>query len=257
VANLRHGYYSKSADVVLAELGEDPAEFKRRLDSLVAAYNPVDALQMSLVMQMARALWRIERFHRVAESLAVKNWQAARTQNTELRTLKKVPLMNKIDRLRALFEAVCSPPDVEVGGAEITLLEKCQQDLLPENKREILGLMLRLRKPGTPSGLAPAGGAVADLSAAEGEERRKVRLDLYQLLMSVIDPLEQQFISGRDEMEEWIERDHALAAAESDAKLLRRGEEASLREVWRIAKLLISIRRTRNAKMSKIKVDPD
>jgi hypothetical protein len=156
--------------------------------------------------------------------------------------------MNKIDRLRALLEAVCSPPDVEVGGAEITLLEKCQQDLLPEDQQEILGLMLRLRKPGTPSGLAPTGGAVADVPAAEGEERRKVRLDLYQLLMSVIDPLEQEFVSGRDEMEERIERDHVLAASESDAKLLRRGEEASLREVWRIAKLLISIRRTRNAK---------
>jgi hypothetical protein len=55
-ANLRHGYYSKAAEVALGALGEDPAEFKRRRESLIDTYEPADALEMGLVMQMARAL---------------------------------------------------------------------------------------------------------------------------------------------------------------------------------------------------------
>jgi hypothetical protein len=57
-ANLRHGFYSKSAEVALTALGEDPAEFKRRLESLIETYQPANALEMGLVMQLARALWR-------------------------------------------------------------------------------------------------------------------------------------------------------------------------------------------------------
>ncbi|MGA3168724.1 MAG: hypothetical protein ABSF14_21700, partial [Terriglobia bacterium] len=76
-ANLRHGYYSKSAEVALAALGEDAAEFKRRLESLLATWQPAKALEMGLVMRMARALWRMERFDRIQESLAVKHLERA------------------------------------------------------------------------------------------------------------------------------------------------------------------------------------
>jgi len=72
-ANVRHGYHSRAAEVALAALGEDPAEFKRRLESLVNTWEPAKALEMGVVIRMARALGRMQRFQRMAESVAARD----------------------------------------------------------------------------------------------------------------------------------------------------------------------------------------
>jgi hypothetical protein len=51
-ANVRHGFYSQSAEGALATLGED--EFQRWLQSLMATWQPANAL----VMRLVHALWR-------------------------------------------------------------------------------------------------------------------------------------------------------------------------------------------------------
>ena len=247
VANLRHGFYSKSAEVALRALGEDPAEFKRRLQSLVDTYQPANALEMGLVMQLARALWRMERFHRLAESLAVKHLEQARKNREIKEAILRMPLFEKLDRLKELFGATCMDLEPIVGPEEMQVFEKCRGDLRAEKAKEILELLLRLRKPGDLEDLGPAAKMLdpdGQIPAAEGEERKAARRELCRVLALEIEALEKEILGDDDDPEgahAQFDRDKMLATAQPQAALMNRGEESSLRQVWRLIHLLMNI----------------
>jgi hypothetical protein len=60
-ANTRHGYYSQAPGAQMHVLGEDPEEFERLLESLLAVWEPENEYQISPVRRMARLTWRLER----------------------------------------------------------------------------------------------------------------------------------------------------------------------------------------------------
>ena len=105
-ANVQHGYYSKAAEVALTALGEDPAEFKRRLDSLVETFAPGNALEMGLVYRNARALWRMDRYDRIAESIVVKHLEQSQIGPKYVEALAWLALNDKLQRLQALLVAI-------------------------------------------------------------------------------------------------------------------------------------------------------
>jgi hypothetical protein len=249
-ANLRHGYYSKSAEVALAALGEDPAEFKRRLESLVATYQPANALEMGLVVQMLRAQWRMERFHRMAESLMVEHLEKTRKHKQIGEAILLAPLFEKYERLNELAGAVCPASETPIGPEAMQVFEKCRGDLPAEKAMQVLQLLLRLRKPGAEGDFGPSAKMLeehGEVPAAEGEERIAASRDLMGLLAGEIEPLEKR-IRGEDpeEARAQIERDQMLAGAQPKAALLNRGEESSLRQLWRTTNLLLKIQK--NAK---------
>jgi hypothetical protein len=113
--------------------------------------------------------------------------------------------------------------------------------------KEILRLLLRLRKPGTteefdPGLLAQAGEA----PAAEGDERMAVNRDLTRVLAREIEALEKRIHEpdeDPDEARAQFDRDEILAKAQPKAALMNRGEESSLRQVWRTTQLLMKIKK--------------
>lgn len=249
-ANLRHGCYSKAAEVALTALGEDPAEFKRRLDSLINTYEPANALETSLVAQLARALWRMERFNRVQESLAVKHLERAREIKKYEQAMKCLPLREKLQRLKDLFAATCMDLEPSVGPEELKVFEKCRGDLSEKTAKETLRLLLRLRKPGMTGEVVPSTGLLAgaaEVAVAQGEERIAVGRELTRVLGVVIESLETRLLEHYERPDEagaQIDRDEMLAWGQAKATLTIRGEEASLRQVWRITNLLMRIKKS-------------
>jgi hypothetical protein len=261
-ANLRHGYYSQAAQVALAALGEDPAEFKRRLDSLVRNYEPADALEMGLVMQMLRAQWRMERFHRLGESLAVKHLQEARKKQQLKDAIFCMPLIEKMERLEGLYDAACLDMEDFVGPEAMQVFEKCRGDLPAEKSKVVLELLLRLRKPGAGEELGPAAKRPdldGTIPAAEGEERKAAQRELGAVLAGEIGPLQKRIMGDQpDEAQAQFDRDQMLAQAQPQAGLMNRAEESSLRQLWRTTNLLMKIQKERKKqKEVKMKGDPN
>ena len=253
--NLRHGYYSKSAEVALAALGEDAAEFKRRLESLLATWQRVNALEMGLVMRMARALWRMERFDRIQESLAVKHLERALEIKKRLEACVCMPLIEKLERLKALFGADCLEWEGSVGPQDMKLFEQARGDVPKEKANQILLLLLRLRKGGPAEDLYPEASELAEageIPVAEGEEREAARQEIIHSLVPEIESLQRRIFRPEEESDDphaRFDRDEILAGVEPRAALMARGEESSLRQVWRTTRLLMKIKQ--EARMQK------
>jgi len=247
-AKLRHGFYSKSQEVALTALGEDPREFKRRLESLLTSYQPADALEWGLVVQMARAQWRMERFHRMAESLMVEHLEKMRKNKQVGEAILLAPLFDKYERLNELGGAVCMTWKTPLGPEALQVFEKCRGDLPAEKARQVLQLMLRLREPGAQGDFGPSAKMLEEHgeipAAEEKEERNAASRDLMALLAEEVEPLEMR-IRGEDpdEARRQIERDLMLAGAQPEAAILNREEESCLRQLWRTTNLLLKIQK--------------
>jgi hypothetical protein len=261
VARLRHGYYSQAAEVALTALGEDPAEFRRRLDSLIAASNPANALEMGLVMQTARSLWRMERFHRIAESQTVQRVEQVMAKQRQAEAIRAYPLIGKLERLKQLLGAICVDFHRDAGPEEMQLFEQCRGDVSAAKADAIKRLLLRLR-PLCPAADPPApptsAEAIAEVPAAEGEERMAVRRELLVTLGQEIESTEKSFLgTDQDSPEAQIERDNIVASALPEAEFMNRAEESSLRQVWRATELLRKVKKAARAEMTpKIEDEP-
>jgi hypothetical protein len=205
---------------------------------------------MGLVVQMARAQWRMERFHRMAESLAVKHLERARRGKEMGQAILCMPLFEKMERLKALYTATCLNPDPVVGPQEMRVFEKCRGDLPADKSKVVLELLLRLRKPGATEDLGPAAKLLdpdGKIPAAEGEERRSAWRELGTVLAIAIEPIEKRIIGEEiDEAQAQFDRDQLLAEAQPEAALMNRAEESSLRQLWRTTNLLLRIRKNAN-----------
>ena len=243
VANLRHGYYSQSTEVAMAAMGEDPMEFESRLQSLIETWDPVNALEMGLVMRLARALWRMERLDRMEESLAVKHLERAREGKQREKAILCMSLYQKMERLKALFAATCMDPDSGIGPQEMKLFEQCRGDVMEEKAKAVLELLLRMQELAESETLQPVD--AVQIPATEGEEYLATYQELTGLLSSQIESLDRLVLDSDEEPDEvhaQFDRDEILAGAEARTTLTARREESSLRQVWRITNLLMKIK---------------
>jgi hypothetical protein len=248
VSRLVHSYCSKSGDQALEAQGEKPADFNARLDSLLDAYQPANALEVGLVVQMARAMWRMNRFHRIAESMAVKHLERAQQRKILGQAIMTMPLIQKMERLEALFAQTCCDESLYVGPEAVRLFEACRADLPAEKAPEVLRLLARLREPGTRLELGPLGCLLEGdepLPAAEGEERHAAWRELAGALADEIQPLKDRICGeNQDEAQAQFDRDQCLAGVQPEATLMNRGEESSLRQLWRTTNLLLRVQKT-------------
>src|SRR5208282_60382 len=201
------------------------------------------------VMQLARALWRMERFHRVAESLAVNYVEKTEELSKQVEALTRQPFFDKLEHLKELCYATCLDQGVIVGPPEMKLFEKACHDVPEETAKEILRLLLGLRKPGTTAELGPEAqllGEDEDVPAAEGEEREAARLELLRIVDPLINSLKERimrYAEDPDKAREQFNRDEILARGQAKVALMNRGEESSLRQVWRLTHLLMNIKK--------------
>lgn len=252
-ANLLHGYYSQSTEVALTALGEDPAEYKRRLESLIRTWEAFDDMKIGLVVQLARALWRVERYHRVQESMAVQNQERMLQSKGYLEATTWISDHDKVQRLKNVFYAADAAKEGGVGIEAIRVLEKARGDLPEEKAFNLLTLLLRLREPAATEELLPwiqqVGGAEA-VPVAEGEDRRAVSRELVGILAEESEATEKRLLEPDDDpdaVRAQFERDEMLAVIQPKAAVMTRAEESSLRQVLRITHLLINIKKAEEA----------
>ena len=112
---------------------------------MIGACDPANALEMGLVMQAARSLWRMDRFYRLAESQTVERVERVMANKRRAEAIRSYPLIGKIERVQSLLGATCLDPDRDVGENEMQLFEQCRGDVSAEKAEAIKRLMLRLR----------------------------------------------------------------------------------------------------------------
>lgn len=71
-ANLRHGLYSQSEDVVLESLGEDPEGFRKMRLGMYSSWPLAASSQPALIDELAVAKWKLHRIERQQEELQIR-----------------------------------------------------------------------------------------------------------------------------------------------------------------------------------------
>jgi hypothetical protein len=231
--------------VALVALGEDPDDFQRRFESLIATYQPADALEMGLVFRMVRDLWRAERFDHMAESVSVKHLEQSQGSKALVMGHQCLQLDQQMKHVDALAYAVSGLKAV-VSAPELKLFENCREGLSAEKAKEILVLLVRLREPGTDLELGPLAELLSeDVPAAEGEEREPVRAKLVRSLEAESGSLMERILAPDENPDAALaqfDRDQMLVAGQTHASVLRQAEELSLRQLWRTTNLLLKIK---------------
>ena len=190
----------------------------------------------------------------MAESLAVKNLKEGRKNKEIKEAILSMPLTEKMERLKELFGATCMDLEPSVGPEEMRVFEKCRGDLPAEKAKEILEILLRLKKPGATEDLGPAANMLDPdgkiPAAAAGEERIALGRDLTRALAMEIEPLENRLLDPDEDPSDaqaQFDRDEILARGQEKVALMNRAEESSLRQVWRLTHLLINIKKAASA----------
>jgi hypothetical protein len=188
----------------------------------------------------------MERFSHMAESMAVQHLERARAGQKLQEAILYIALDEKLERLKNLFVATCMGVERSVGPEEMKVFEKCRGDVPENTAKEILRLLRRLRKPGTAEELGSEAGLPAEAPVVEGEERMAVNRELTRVLAIEIEALEKRILKPDEDPDEpraQFDRDEILAKAQPKAALMNRGEESSLRQVWRTTQLLMKIKK--------------
>ncbi len=119
---LKHGAYSALTAVLP---GEDPAEFKKLHEKLVAEYNADDPLEQDVVTNIARLIWR-------KQNLATYRLAAAASARVDQINSRLIPrqLTKSTIQLLSFEEPVGEPPTPEeIRSGEAVAKEQIQKEL--------------------------------------------------------------------------------------------------------------------------------
>jgi len=147
-AHLRHGFYSKSDEVALRALGEDPDDFRELLEGLRDDRKAAGALRKRLGEHMARSFWRMRRADRMQEGFALR--QAKAEDSTRLGRLHvQMMRLKMISRnWQLLAESVkrehyvTTPQDLEM------MKHLHKEDVAKDMSEVALALFYQLQEPG-------------------------------------------------------------------------------------------------------------
>ncbi len=253
-AKVRHGFYAHGQSEVLLALGEDPVQFQELLDSLFETWQPENLQEMTLVLRLARAVWRMDRADRIQESLLVEQVHRPLSLPTPLDILND-HVWVLANRALILADRVCKqgyftgPEDFqayrEIYGKE--------PDAGHEEGPAILLSMGRLRKPGAEGGDSwmDAGGEGGSALPEEGglreEERQRLRLKFFTSFARI----HSKATTGHGEPRRESKRFHTrhgfeslMAPQDRDGPfmLMQRWEDSNLRQILRITELLTKMK---------------
>ena len=147
-ASLRHGFYSQDRDTALRALGEDPVDFEVLLLAARDKWQPEDGFEERLAMQLARAMWRLERADRMQESYALRQAQEVNSTRESRQHEQMMRLKMTEATLQSLAQSVAREHYVTTP-ADLALMK----NLLPEESMKEMGdialaLFLQLQEPG-------------------------------------------------------------------------------------------------------------
>jgi hypothetical protein len=320
-ANTRHGFYSQAEGAALRALGEDPAEFDSVVSALMVKWRPANGFEKLLVMRLARAIWGVERGHRMQEGYALR--QARDVNRGREDRLHAEMMRQKMTSasLQTLAQSVARPhyvttPDdlelmkslyregevKEMGEMAVALFYQLREPGAADpgeggehagseadvrrvwrRIREIFGLPTSDPEPeadeapasgrppgsqqdagatstdGAPASSRPQGsqqdagateveeeGPDSDIISEEWEAREPVRGLLEHILSRQVQLCEaQRNATLRESLlgPSPYERAAEIAPAHTNALLMRRMQDSSFREVWRVTNLLLKVKR--------------
>jgi hypothetical protein len=240
-AKLLHGFYSQARDEAMIALGEDPKEYAGLLRSLVDDLQPRAGLQSQVVLQMGRALWRMQRAERMQDGLAVRRVH----RGLQTQQLAAAPSLLHV---HDIYEGLCAigrmlnREDSTPGPGEIETLMKAFGATPPDDVRKLFPLLRSYREAAAkatgPTTEHDAAGPIP--STAEGQAREAARKQLDAALDEVIMPYARkcELLLGEFEKARSPEGIAALMAPKDEnALLMQRMEESSLRQLWRLTRI--------------------
>jgi hypothetical protein len=146
--NTRHGFYSKAEGAALRALGEDPAEFDAVVSALMQKWRPANGFEKLLVMRLARALWGVERGHRMQEGYALRQAKEVNLGREDhlhaLMTRQKMASAS----LQTLAQSVARPHYVTTPDDLELMKNLCREGDVKEMGKMALALFYQLRAPG-------------------------------------------------------------------------------------------------------------
>ena len=155
-ALLRHGYDVQAEEVAMRALGENPAHFQELLEALWETYQPSDAAQEGLVIQLAQATWLMNRAVRMQEGYAVRLAQEVNSGRADRLHARMTRLTITAECLGRLVQSVArrhyvTPPE------DLEKMKGLHQEGVLKDMGEIaLTLFYELQAPGTgPDGVDP------------------------------------------------------------------------------------------------------
>jgi len=246
-AKLRHGFYSKARDEALIALGEDPKEYAGLLKSLVDDLQPRAGLQGELVLRMGRALWRMQRAERMQDGLAVRRVRSGLQIEDMAVAPRMLHINDTYERLCAIGRML-NRDDPTPASGEIETLVNAFGATPPDDVRKLFPL---LRSFGEAAAKAPrpaneTGDAGAVLPGAEGQEREAARQKLQAGLDEVMFPYRRALDAVMGECEKVHSPENIaalMAPRDENALLMQRMEDSNLRQLWRLTKMFLMIKR--------------
>lgn len=253
-AMVKHGFYSKNALEALRVLGEDPSDFTKLHVDLLQTWGPRNGLENRLVERLARAFWRLQRSDRLQESLAVTQLKRMDARADRRARRQHALYERKLAGLNALL-AASSRTGFATTQIEIDTLASAYEGRPKGRADKILASLLRLAPAQAPRPELPAGNDGLALAPAsvqplvKGPKREELRGRLQALLREEIDALEERRAAREEALLETTSpyyRDMIVVTAQDRrAVLMARMEEASLRQIERLTKLLTEAQRAR------------
>ena len=294
-ANLQHGFYAQDRNRALRALGEKPEEFDAVVKAVMEKWPPANGFEELVAMSLVRALWGMERGHRMQEGYALRQAKDVNNRREDRLHALMMRLKTTAGSLQSLAQSVGREHYVTTP-ADLELMKSLQQEGAVKEMGEIaLALFYQLQGPGQHAedgspldgqetsrralrkfkeifGLndpEPAANALPDstppqksqpgaganqaavapasrLTPAEWEAREPVRQLLAHILMRQVEICEAQRHATLKESlagPSPYERAAEIAPAHPNAVLMRRMEDSSFRQVWRITNLLLKIKR--------------
>jgi hypothetical protein len=243
-ANLRHGFYSKAPQEVLAALGEDPADFARLEESL--HNNLAEGLGRELVSRVVRTLWRMQRAERMQDGVAMKRVQSG----LQVEELIAAPIMmSKYDtyqRLVGLGRGLLSPNFFPTS-ADVQAFVSSFGNNPPADIQNLFPLFQSFADA-VAKAAGPAhedGGTRAVPSAEAREKMETAHQELQAALDEILVPYCLAYEAGMKEYDKVRSPENiaALMAPKGEKDvLMQRMEDSNLRQLWRLTSMLVKVR---------------
>jgi hypothetical protein len=135
--------------VALSALGEDPAEFDAVVKALIEKWQPANGFEELLVMRLARAMWGMERSHRMQEGYALRQAKDVSLGREDRLHAQMMRLKMTSASLQSLAQSVAREHYVTTP-ADLELMKNLHQEGVVKEMSEIaLALFYQLQGPGT------------------------------------------------------------------------------------------------------------
>lgn len=246
-ARLRHGFFSNRADEPIAELGEDPKEYARLLESLVEDLQPREGLEAELVLRIRRTLWRMRRVERMEDGAALKRVHAAlRAQDLGLGP-KLLQVHENRQRLLDLWEALKCADYIPSPDA-VDELAAGFGDASGPDLQNLFKLLQALTDAGVetqdPSSECAAPAA---LKTTREAERKAARSEVVQALDKLIVNARMALDMLLDESKRIRSPENIaaiMACEDSSKRLTQRMADSNIRDLWRLTRILLTLKRS-------------